>query len=238
VVGIESDTTTDHKRRVDGARAESDENPVAWQDARGVRPRVAHVRGCKAAMRARALVSMIFVVGCGGSKETSSSTTETSKPPAAETPAPSTAGSKVGAIDGNWRDFVSKPGRFIASFPGAPVEEERARGRRKTEVRTVREGPDLTYSVDYLDLPGTPTAKDRAEVFDGMANDPDIKVLKTEEIKLDDHPGRAMTLEVTEEKLRATAYMRVYFVESRMYMLFASHDADKEKFFSSFRLTK
>jgi hypothetical protein len=148
-----------------------------------------------------------------------------------------------------WKEYVSKDGRYKVQLPGTPMEKTQKVPGAGDVLMVVYELKDGAYLANFTDIPGA--AKDSAEMIDkrldgardGAAGSVGGKVVKEEKITLDKkYPGREIQIELPGDKglLRA----RYYWVEGRLYQTivvgtkaFVGGD-DTKKFLDSFALTK
>lgn len=147
---------------------------------------------------------------------------------------------------GKWRTFENSPGRYKASFPGAPVMK---RGKLRTEigeivsVRHTADSADATYDVTYNDYPKDGIARLSATklldtVRDGLLHQSKGTLASEIPFTLGKLAGREYEIAV-EDGMRYR--IRLLLVESRLYQLTAMARLparpEEKRFFSSFQLT-
>lgn len=149
-----------------------------------------------------------------------------------------------------WQDFSSKTGSFTISMPGTPAESvqplETPMGEIKNYAFTSKQQDGkVTYSVSYVDLPDVVTSMNSTLVLEmvasGLVNNDNVKVLKEQATKLQEHPGRTFKLSTPGDKL---THHHAYLVKNRLYQVVVEHPVaqevalmeDVERFFTSFKL--
>jgi hypothetical protein len=147
-----------------------------------------------------------------------------------------------------WKEFATKEGRFKVQMPGTPehkkLDAESDFGKGVLHMNTVQAGKTM-YGANYIDYPATIKKVPVKQLFDssrdGAAANLDGKVVKEKDIKLGDHPGREIHIEVGGGK--QLFRVRVYLVEQRMYQVvilgttMAATSKEADKFLDSFQLT-
>ncbi len=159
----------------------------------------------------------------------------------------------------DWIPVESHAGKFKALFPRKPEESSEPIKKSGFDLTmnmfTYDVGKykddNVLYMVMYSDYPDTLVDSDfKDEIVDtlfsnsiaGMSNKLGGKIKYNERIKLNDFPGRKVKSTVKTDQ--GLAYIRLYLVHSRMYILMvmcepANEDnAAIDKFFNSFELTK
>jgi hypothetical protein len=148
----------------------------------------------------------------------------------------------------DWKEFTCKEGGFQVLMPGTPkqadADTESDFGPGVLHMNTVNLRTTY-YGAHYGDFPEGVKKLPLKQVYDssrdGAAGNMRGKVASEKEIKLGDHPGREIQIDVKGGELRFRA--RVFLVGTRLYQVVAfgpkeaitSKEADK--FFESFKLT-
>jgi hypothetical protein len=146
-----------------------------------------------------------------------------------------------------WQEFTEE-GRFSVTVPRALIKtmqkEETQIGEIDIHMFTT-EYAGIEYGVGYNDYPpdliGDPQLRlDGAR--DGILANVNGKLLSEQPISIDDHPGRELTAEATENSRTIIAKVRIYLVENTLYQVLAvapkdlSSSPDIAKFMDSFKL--
>ena len=146
-----------------------------------------------------------------------------------------------------WQEFTEE-GRFSVTVPRALIKtmqkEETQIGEIDIHMFTT-EYAGIEYGVGYNDYPpdliGDPQLRlDGAR--DGILANVNGKLLSEQPISIDDHPGRELTVEATENSRTIIAKVRIYLVENTLYQVLAvapkdlSSSPDIAKFMDSFKL--
>ena len=146
-----------------------------------------------------------------------------------------------------WQEFTEE-GRFSVTVPRALIKtmqkEETQIGEIDIHMFTT-EYAGIEYGVGYNDYPpdliGDPQLRlDGAR--DGILANVNGKLLSEQPISIDDHPGRELTAEATENSRTIITKVRIYLVENTLYQVLAvapkdlSSSPDIAKFMDSFKL--
>jgi hypothetical protein len=160
------------------------------------------------------------------------------------------AGCSMAADDQpQWKEFTSKEGQFKVLMPGKPeqkkLETESDFGKGMLHMNTV-ELDKMMYGANYCDFPAKIKEIPRKKVFDssrdGAVENLKGKLASEKDIKLGDHAGRELHIDVAGGKQLFRA--RVYLVDQRLYqvVVFGSKEAATskaaDKFLDSFQLTE
>jgi hypothetical protein len=148
-----------------------------------------------------------------------------------------------------WKEFVSKEGRFKVLMPGAPkqdkAETESDFGKGLLHMNVAQAGMAI-YGANYVDFPAEVKKAPLKQVYDssrdGAVANMAGKLASEKDVKLGEYPGREIRIEVGEGKRLFRA--RVFLIEQRLYQVVvfgapevaASKDADK--FLDSFKLAE
>ena len=148
-----------------------------------------------------------------------------------------------------WRQLTSEEGRFSVLIPGNPVEEmqtiDSSAGPVSQYLFSVQKAGNELYVCAYNDFPDY-IVDDYQVAFDagrdGILRGTEGQIVDEQDLDIDGHPGRALTITRTIEGVEARQQVHFYLVENRLYQLlvimpadrFAS--ADAAKFFDSFTL--
>lgn len=143
----------------------------------------------------------------------------------------------------SYKEFVSKEGRFKASFPRTPKEQTQSVLGMKIKMFTVEES-DGTMGVAYLDVP-VKSAKQIEESLTGarkgMLKNINATLIKEDRITLDGkYPGREIKGEIPSKNI--DLYCSIYLVNGRAYQVLIMGkphwlESDKaRKFLNSFAL--
>lgn len=146
----------------------------------------------------------------------------------------------------NFTEFVSKEGRFKASFPGTPKEKTQSALGMKFKMFLMEEA-DGIFGIAYFDLPSG-TAVNGKQVDsalnhakDGMLRNMNATLIKEDRISLQGkYPGREIRADVPSKG--AEMYCSVYLVNNRAYQVLIRGktewlNSDKaRKFLNSFSL--
>jgi len=159
---------------------------------------------------------------------------------------------------GEWITFTSAPGKFKLSFPRQPkATSERVKKSGLNIVMNMFlyevgkfKDDNAVYMAMYCDYPDTLINSDFKEelvdtVFMGaissMTEQLQGTVLSSEAITYKDFPGKKA--KISSKEMGGVAYIKVYLVHSRLYMLLVACDAAKDnnasinRFFNSFVIT-
>jgi len=149
-----------------------------------------------------------------------------------------------------WTEFASKEGHFKVLMPGKPEQKKLEAemgdfGKGMLHMNTF-ESDKMMYGANYCDFPAKIKDFPRKRVYDssrdGAVENLKGKLADEKDIKLGDHPGREILIDVAGGKRLFRA--RVYLVEQRLYqvVVFGSKEAATskaaDKFLDSFKLTE
>ena len=156
------------------------------------------------------------------------------------------AGSGNSATMSSFTEFVSKEGKFKASFPGTPKEQSQSALGIKFKMYMVEEA-DGVFGVAYFDLPagtnpqGAQVDSILTNARKGMLQNMGATLVKEDRITLQGkYPGREVKADVPSKG--GEMYCSIYLVNSRAYlvMILGKQDwlnSDKaRKFLNSFAL--
>jgi hypothetical protein len=147
-----------------------------------------------------------------------------------------------------WHTYSSE-GKFSISFPIKPQEAPRKMGDVNLYVVSADPNAFSRYMVYHFDTNAKADQLKQAEFREKMLDDGQRVLLgrlggspKQTKITLDGHPGRAVELS---EAGKGTTRLRLYLVQSRLYILAAQSrggkdlpSADADRFLQSFKLSK
>ena len=156
-----------------------------------------------------------------------------------------------------WVNFQSKEGRFSLKFPRQPVTESQTADRSGVHINmhmfiydaSKFKDDNAVYLAMYCDYPDTLVNSDfKDEIVDtimkgslqGMAESMDGKILSMVKSNYHDFPGRLVKMNLKSGE--GYAYVKMYLVHNRMYMLEVlcdpknDHNASIDKYFDSFAL--
>jgi hypothetical protein len=144
-----------------------------------------------------------------------------------------------------WREFASKEGGFKVLMPGTPDQAKKPDPKLAEDGGTVHEFvakgvADTTYKVQFYDLKEVPLNNHLYLKDKLLAQNPDSKDPRSEQISLKEHAGIEMTADLPNEK---SVTRRAYVVENRVYILSAeapqaiAGTSEVKQFFESFALT-
>ena len=155
-------------------------------------------------------------------------------------------GSSDSSSLGSYAEFVSKEGRFKASFPGTPKEQTQSALGMKFKMFLVEE-KDGVLGVAYFDLPsgsnpkGTQIDAALTNARKGMLQNMKATLVKEDRITLQGkYPGREIKADVPSKG--AEMYCSIYLVDNRAYQVLILGkqewlNSDKaRKFLNSFAL--
>jgi hypothetical protein len=146
-----------------------------------------------------------------------------------------------------WQEFTEE-GRFSVTVPRALIKtmqkEETQIGEIDIHMFTT-EYAGIEYAVGYNDYPpdlilDPQLGLDGAR--DGIVANVNGKLLSEQPISIDDHPGRELAVEATDNSRTIIAKVRIYLVENTLYQILAvapkdlSSSPDIAKFMDSFKL--
>ncbi len=148
-----------------------------------------------------------------------------------------------------WKEFVSKEGRFKVLMPGTPkadkVATESDFGKGTLSMNVAQSG-NVMYGANYSDFPPgikkTPIKQLFDSSRDGAVANLQGKLASEKDIKLGDHPGRELRIEVAGGKQLFRA--RVFLVDQRIYQVVvlsspeAATSKEADRFLDSFKLTE
>lgn len=148
-----------------------------------------------------------------------------------------------------WKEFASQEGRFKVLMPGTPKPEkfdtESDFGKGVLYMNSVAVDKTM-YAANYCDFPAEIKKAPIKQVFDssrdGAVANMQGKLAGEKDIKLGDHPGREIQIEVAGGKQLFRA--RVYLVEQRLYQVVvmgsreAANSKEADKFLDSFKLAE
>ncbi|MFT3882289.1 MAG: hypothetical protein QM703_21885 [Gemmatales bacterium] len=145
----------------------------------------------------------------------------------------------------SFTEFVSKEGRFKASFPGKPKEQTQSALGMKFKMFLVEEKEGV-FGVAYFDIPGGDPKANQVESIltnarKGMLQNMNGTLIKEDRITLQGkYPGREIRADVPSKG--AEMYCSIYLVNNRAYQVLILGktewlDSDKaRKFLNSFAL--
>jgi hypothetical protein len=154
----------------------------------------------------------------------------------------------LGAVDPPaWKEFVSKEGNFKILMPGTPkqekIETESDFGKGVLYMNSLAAAGTM-YAANYCDFPADVKKVPLKQVLDssrdGAIANMEGKLAKEKDIKLGDHPGREVLIDVSGSKRLFRA--RVYLVDQRLYqvVVFGTKEAamsrEADKYLDSFKL--
>lgn len=159
------------------------------------------------------------------------------------------AASARGDDSSQWKEFVAKEGQFKVSMPGAPkqnkLDTESDFGKGVLYMNVVVAGKTM-YAANYSDFPAEVKKATLKQVYDssrdGAVTNMDGKLVSEKDVKLGEHPGREIRIDVAEGK--RLFRVRVYLVDQRLYqvVVFGTPEAatskEADKFLDSFKLTE
>jgi len=158
----------------------------------------------------------------------------------------------------DWVNFQSKEGKFTIKFPRQPVAASQKVDNEVFRIKLYTFVYDATkykddnevYLTMYCDYPDTLVNSDfREEIvdtilkgsIDGMAGNMNGTIMSIDNINYKDFPGKKVKMDL--KGGQGFAYVRIYLVHNRMYMLEVlcdpkkDHNASIDKFFDSFVIT-
>jgi hypothetical protein len=158
-----------------------------------------------------------------------------------------TATSITAADPPAWKEFVSKEGKFKVLMPGTPKESEAETesdfGKGVLHMNSLA-ASGMMFAANYSDFPTEVKKVPLKQIYDssrdGAVANMEGKLAKEKDIKLGDHPGREVLIDVAGGKRLFRA--RVYLVGQRLYqvVVFGTKEAatskDADKFLDSFKL--
>jgi hypothetical protein len=157
----------------------------------------------------------------------------------------------------DWVDLKSAAGRFSMKFPRQPTPQTQDVNTGNLHLKlhmhvydaSKYKDDNLAYVVMYCDYPSDMVNSDfRDEIVDtiiygginSMAESMEGKIISIEKSNYKDFPGKRARVDV--KKGEGYAYVKIYLVHSRMYLMEVvcdtknDHNASIEKFFDSFVL--
>ncbi len=146
-----------------------------------------------------------------------------------------------------WKEFLCKEGRFKVLMPGIPkqeeVETESDFGPSLLHMNTVEAGGSF-YGAHFNDFPEAVKSVSLEQFYDSSrdvaAANMRGKVIGEEDVKLGDHPGREVRIEVNGGKHLFRS--RVFLVGTRLHQIVvfgtkkAATSEDADKFLDSLKL--
>jgi hypothetical protein len=147
------------------------------------------------------------------------------------------------------KEFVSKEGGFKVLMPGTPktdkLDSESDFGKGVLHMNSVQAGMAM-YAANYCDFPAEIKKAALKQVYDssrdGAVANMEGKLATEKDIKLGEHSGREIQIEVAGGSRLFRA--RVFLVGQRLYqvVVFGTKESasskDTDKFFDSFKLTE
>jgi hypothetical protein len=147
-----------------------------------------------------------------------------------------------------WQTYSSTQGKFSISFPAKPQDSARKLGDFNLYIVSADPNAFSRYMVYYFDTNAKAEQLKQPEFREKMLDDGQRVLLgrlsgspKQTKITLDGHPGREV--EVSEAG-KGTTRLRLYLVQSRLYILAAQSrggkdlpSAESDKFLRSFKLS-
>ncbi|HEY9604193.1 MAG TPA: hypothetical protein V6C85_21440 [Allocoleopsis sp.] len=156
------------------------------------------------------------------------------------------------AAQSQWEKFSSPEGKFSILMPVKPTQEKQTTGSSSLSLETnlfkaSSNNNQATYSVSYTDFPPELAQLPASFLFDSLSSrftsDRKLKLLKQQDIKLNEYPGKEFQFEASG---RTLITYRAYLVEKRLYQVISetpkstgnAPSSDSEKFLNSFQLLK
>jgi hypothetical protein len=147
----------------------------------------------------------------------------------------------------SWKEFASKEGGFTVLMPGTPnpytLDTDSDFGKGMLHMNTVQAGKTM-YGANYCDFPAGIKAVPLKQVYDssrdGAVANMEGKLASEKDIKLGDHPGREIRIDVAGGK--RLFRVRVCLVDQRLYQVVvmgskeAATSKEADKFLDSFKL--
>ena len=148
-----------------------------------------------------------------------------------------------------WKEFASKEGRFKVLMPGIPkqnqVETESDFGKGILHMNVVQAGKTM-YGANYCDFPAAIKKVPLKQLFDssrdGAVANLEGKLANEKDIKLGEHPGREIQIDVANGK--QLFRVRVYLVDQRLYQVVILGTKEQatsktaDRFLDSFKLAE
>ena len=145
-----------------------------------------------------------------------------------------------------WKEFISKDGRFTVLMPGTPkqdmAETESDFGKGVLHLNVAQAGPTM-YGANYCDFPAAVKKAPLKQVFDssrdGAVTNLEGKLVSEKDVKLGEYPGREIRIDVAGGK--RLFRVRVFLVDQRLYqvVVFGTKDEatskESDKFLDSFK---
>ena len=158
----------------------------------------------------------------------------------------------VQATQSQWEKFSSPEGKFSILMPVKPTQEKQTTGSSSLSLETnlfkaSSNSNQATYSVSYTDFPRELAQLPPSFLFDSLSSrftsDRKLKLLKQQDIKLNEYPGKEFQFEAPGETIIT---YRAYLVDNRLYQVISeipksagnASSSDSEKFLNSFQLLK
>jgi hypothetical protein len=146
-----------------------------------------------------------------------------------------------------WKEFASTAGGFKVLIPGTPkqytLDAESDFGKGVLHMNTVQAGKTM-YGANYCDFPAgirmVPLKKVYDSSRDGAVANLEGKLASEKDIKLGEHPGREIRIDLAGGK--QLFRVRVYLVNQRLYQVVvmgtkeAATSKEADKFLDSFKL--
>src|SRR5262249_20352080 len=158
---------------------------------------------------------------------------------------------KDGEVPAGWKEYAPPGGRCSVMLPPGEVKQQTQEqpnpvvGKLTINIHGIDRAAQGAFVLAFTDFrPGALQAAKPGALRDlglsgGLAQLPGSKVTAQRDIKLDNHPGREVTLEVPGKgAMRARAYL----VSNRLYMVAAAgpggiaSSADADRFLGSLKL--
>lgn len=146
-----------------------------------------------------------------------------------------------------WQEFTEE-GRFSVTVPRALTETTQKEETQIGEIDIhmfLTKHEEIEYGVGYNDYPPELIIDPQLGLDgsrDGIIASVDGELLSEQPISIDDHPGRELTIEATENSRTIIVQARIYLVENTLYQILTvapeehSSSPDIAKFMDSFKL--
>ena len=156
----------------------------------------------------------------------------------------------LAGADSTWQTYSApSPGKFSISFPAKPQESARKLGDVNLYIVSADPNAFSRYMVYHFDTNAKAEQLKQPEFREKMLDDGQRVLLgrlsgspAQSKITLDGNPGRAVEVN---EAGKGTTRLRLYLVQSRLYILAAQSrggkdlpSADADKFLKSFKLSR
>lgn len=158
---------------------------------------------------------------------------------------PMMMGAAQAGVPEGWKEVSSKDGKFKAAMPAEPMEKKQvvktATGQLTVKLLVAEGRDEAVFVVSYTDYPEAALKKGAVEkrldqARDGAVSSSGGKLNTEQAIKINNHPGRHLTIE---KDGKIIARMRIYLVNRRLYqvmVLGGAPNKDVSSFLSSFEL--